>query len=215
MGKLRFIISLLLFWPAFVLGDAVDFTRDVRPIFERSCIKCHGAEKQKGGLRLDRGKEALSTLDSGKKTIVATKPSESELIRRVMAVDADERMPSKGPPLDAQEVAVLRKWIEEGAVWPESAASNAVTRKEMVVTKEDRDHWAYRKLHSVTVPSVKDASWCRGTIDRFILSALESKGIAPNAIADRRTLIRRVYFDILGLPPAPREIHEFLADASP
>src|SRR6266480_3947549 len=131
MGRSRFIVAVLLLFPAFRSAEAVDFARDVRPIFERACVKCHGTEKQKGGLRLDRAKEALGVLESGKKSIVAGKPDESELMRRVMAVDADERMPSKGPPLEAQEVAILRKWIEQGAVWPEAASSLTVARKEM------------------------------------------------------------------------------------
>ncbi len=213
---LRHIFGLILILLCRVaVAEQVDFARDVRPIFERSCIKCHGAEKQKGGLRLDRAKDALSVLESGKKSITAGKPDQSELMRRVMAVDADERMPSKGPPLEAQEVAVLRKWIEEGASWPEVAGSAVTARKEMVVTRDDREHWAYRKLHTVPVASVKDANWGHGVIDRFILSALEARGIRPNAMADRRTLIRRVYFDVLGLPPTPKEVEEFVADASP
>src|SRR5436190_4682317 len=196
-------------------ANRVDFETQIRPVFQRSCVKCHGSEKQKGGLRLDRAKEAFGGIDSGKKAIQAHNPGESELFRRITAADPDDRMPPKGDPLSAVEIQLIRAWIEQGANWPETQSAGPTTRPEMVVTAEDRQHWAYLPLHRVDPPVVKDASWARTNIDRFILAALDAKNLHPNAIADRRTLIRRVYFDMLGLPPTPAELDQFISDPSP
>jgi hypothetical protein len=207
-------IGILLCSTALAADAPVDFNRQIQPILERSCVKCHGAEKQKGGLRLDRGKEAFAAIDSGKQAIVAFKPDQSELIRRITS-GADEIMPPKGDPLSAAEVALIRGWISQGANWPEVKVAGSTTRPEMIVTVEDRQHWSYVPLHQVNPPAVKDSHWGRTEIDRFILAALEAKNLHPNPIADRRTLIRRVYFDMLGLPPSPAEVDQFVADPSP
>ncbi|HEV8608338.1 MAG TPA: PSD1 and planctomycete cytochrome C domain-containing protein, partial [Tepidisphaeraceae bacterium] len=193
----------------------IDFDQQIRPILQRSCIKCHGPEKQKGGLRLDRPKEAFGSLDSGKQAITPSKPDQSELIHRITTTDPDDRMPPKSDPLTATEIQLLRAWIAQGATWPESKIAVPTTRPEMVVTAEDRQHWSYLPLRSGPIPQVKDTSWAKTTIDRFILSTLESKNLRPNPPADRRTLIRRVYFDMLGLPPSPEEVDAFVADPSP
>ncbi|HEV8378151.1 MAG TPA: DUF1553 domain-containing protein [Tepidisphaeraceae bacterium] len=191
------------------------FDQQIRPIFQRSCIKCHGPEKQKGGLRLDRPREPFGSLDSGKQAIIPAKPDQSELIRRITTTDPDDRMPPKSDPLSANEIQLLRAWIAQGANWPESKIAGPTTRPEMIVTAEDRQHWSYLPLHRVEPPTVKDSNWCRTTIDRFILAQLEAKNLHPNPIADRRTLIRRLYFDMLGLPPTPGEVDKFLSDPSP
>src|SRR5438067_1817149 len=193
----------------------IDFDQQIRPIFQRSCIKCHGVEKQKGGLRLDRPKEAFGSLDSGKQAIVASKADESELIRRITTTDPDDRMPPKSDPLNPAEIQLIRSWIAQGAPWPESQINAPTTRPEMVVTAEDRQHWSYLPLHHVDPPAVKDNGWSKTNIDRFILSALEAKNLHPNPSADRRTLIRRIYFDMLGLPPTPDEVNSFVSDPSP
>jgi hypothetical protein len=184
----------------------------VRPILERSCWKCHGPEKQKGGLRLDLRASALGPTDSGERAITPGKADESELIRRVEADDPEQRMPPKADPLGPGEARILRAWIDEGAEWPDAAATPDVGRKEMVVTDEDRQHWSYRPVGRVDPLGVGDGAWCRTPIDRFILAALEAQGLRPNAQADRRTLIRRVYFDVIGLPPSPEEVRAFVAD---
>ena len=213
------IVTCFLCWPAFSVAaaqpDRIDFARDVRPILERSCGKCHGPEKRKGGLRFDRKDGAITTGDSGKKAIAPGHIEESELIRRVETADVGERMPLKTEPLSREQIKVLRAWIEQGANWPETATTPAAGRREMVVTEEDRRHWSYRPLQRVSPPAIKDAAWCRTPIDRFIVAALEARGIHPNAPADRRSLIRRLYFDLLGLPPAPEEVERFIADARP
>jgi mono/diheme cytochrome c family protein len=211
------VFSLLAWGPAIAAAadPPVDFTRDVRPILERSCWKCHGPEKQQGSLRFDRREDAIRGGDSGAKAIVPGKPDESELIRRVEAADAQERMPAETDPLSRQQIKILRAWIGQGANWPQSAQQPAAGRREMVITDEDRRHWSYRSLTAAAVPTIKDTTWCRTPIDRFIMAALEDKKIRPNGLADRRTLIRRVYFDLIGLPPLSGDVETFIANRSP
>jgi hypothetical protein len=195
--------------------ERVDFAREVRPILERACWKCHGPEKQKGGLRLDLRSAAVGPADSGGRAITPGKADESELIRRVEAEDAEERMPPKSDPLGRDETRILRAWIDQGANWPDAAATATNGGRSMVVTAEDRRHWSYRPLGPVAPPQVHDATWSRTPVDRFVLAALEARGLRPNIQADRRTLIRRVYFDLLGLPPSPEDVKAFVADPAP
>ena len=195
--------------------ESVDFARDVRPILERSCFKCHGPEKQQGGLRFDRRDQAFKAGDTGETAITPGKPDQSELVRRIETTDAEIRMPAEADPLGRDEIKTLRAWIAQGAKWPQTAESAPAQRREMVVTDEDRQHWSYRRLKPVELPAVQNAAWGRTPIDRFIGAALESKNIHANPPAERRTLIRRVYFDLIGLPPPADEVQAFLADASP
>jgi hypothetical protein len=195
--------------------ERVDFARDVRPILERSCWKCHGPENQKGGVRLDLRNAAVGVGDSGEPVITPGKADLSELIRRVEAADANQRMPLKSDPLSSAEIRILRAWINRGAVWPETTTAAPSRRQEMVVTADDRQHWSYRPLSQVGLPDLPGATWCRTPIDRFVLAPLRARGVRPNAQADRRTLIRRVYFDLLGLPPSPEEVKTFVANTAP
>lgn len=175
----------------------VDFARDVQPILASKCIRCHGPETREAGLRLDDRTIAISELDSGSHAIIPGRSEGSELLRRITA-DESERMPPEGPPLDAAQVATLRQWIADGAVWP--------------------DHWAYQPLKTTPPTQFEDAAvlegWCRTPIDRFILAGLRQRGLQPSAEAERRLLLRRVYFDVIGLPPTPEEVEEFLNDKS-
>jgi mono/diheme cytochrome c family protein len=176
----------------------ISFERDVQPILVSRCQTCHGRETQKAGLRLDRRERATAELASGERAIVPGKPDASELLRRVVSTDAEERMPPKGEPLSAAQVETLRRWIANGADWPE--------------------HWAYRPLRTSKPPrfdSRDDEAWCRTPIDRFILDKLREHGLAPSLPADKRTMLRRVYFDLTGLPPKPEDVDAFLADGSP
>ena len=166
-------------------------------------------------MRFDLRTAALIPGDSGRRAITPGKADESELIRRIEAEDVEERMPPKSPPLSRDEIKMLRAWIDEGADWPAAAAAVTNARKEMVVTAEDRQHWSYRPLTHVDPPRVHDSGWCRTPVDRFVLASLEARGIRANAVADRRILIRRVYFDLLGLPPSPEEVNAFAADRAP
>jgi mono/diheme cytochrome c family protein len=184
----------------------VDFARDVRPILARHCLSCHGAEKQKGGLRLDRRADALRGGDSGK-AVAPGDPAGSLLLKLVSGADPDGVMPPRGDRLTPAEVGVLRAWVEQGARWPDdgSAAANPA------------DWWSLKPVTRPPVPvSPAVAGFVvRNPIDAFVLAMLRAKGLAPSPEADRRTLIRRLYFDLIGLPPTPEEVDAFAADPDP
>ena len=185
----------------------IDFEHDVRPIFMKSCTRCHGAKTQKGGLRLHAREAALAGGDDGS-VIEPGDAGRSRLIRYVAGLDEDHRMPPEGAgdPLTDEQVGVLRAWIEQGAVWPASPDG----RGEPV-----SDHWAFRRPVAPTVPAVADRGWVRTPIDAFVLARLEKAGLKPAHEADRRTLIRRLSFDLLGLPPTPDEVKAFVAEKRP
>lgn len=200
----------------FLKGDQpseLDFTRDIRPILQQ-CLKCHGQDKQQGGLRFDTSIGALREGDSGNIAILKSNAAQSELIRRVESTEAGERMPPEGEPLSRAQIKTLRTWIDQGALWPATSDTATMHQREMVVTDEDRQHWSYRPLGTVVVPAVTDSTWCKTLIDPFILEKLETKGLKPNPSATKRTLIRRVYFDLIGLPPSPADIDAFESDSS-
>ena len=182
----------------------VDFVKDVRPILEAKCFACHGAEKQKSGLRLDRKADAFKGGDGGP-AIVAGKSGESDLIHRVTSEEKDLRMPPKGDRLTNEQVDTLRKWIDAGATWPEDVKS----------ARDPKDHWGFKKPVRPAEPATKDASWARNAIDAFVLARLEKEGLKPSGEADKATLLRRVSLDLIGLPPSPAELDEFLKDADP
>jgi hypothetical protein len=184
---------------------AIDFARDVQPIFENRCYECHGAAKQKAGLRLDVRENALHSLRTvDVPFVVAGESSKSLLYQRVTSTDPDERMPAKGEPLGAEQIAIVRAWIDQGANWPEE------TRDRKLV-----DHWSFKRIERPKLPDVERAEWIRNPIDRFILARLEQEKLAPSPEADRAALIRRLSFDLTGLPPTIGEIDAFLADKSP
>ena len=201
-------IILLCLSPAAPAADPpIDFGRDVRPILVQSCTSCHGAAKQRGGLRLDNGAAALRGGDRGP----ALKPGDaahSRLLLAVAGMDPDLKMPpADKPPLTALQIGVLRAWIDQGAKWPkdETVAGSAA----------HSDHWAFQPPKRPALPDVTDKDWCRNPIDRFVLARLEKEGIIPSPEADRVTLIRRLSLDLLGLPPSPKEVDDFVADPSP
>jgi hypothetical protein len=172
----------------------VEFNRDIRPILSENCFYCHGPDKnqRKAKLRLDDRAIALA-----KGAIVPGKPDESELVSRIFSTVADEQMP---PPethkkLTPAQKATLKRWIAEGA--------------------EYQPHWAYITPKRPPLPAVKDAGWVRDPIDAFILAGLEEKKVKPSPEADRRTLLRRLSFDLTGLPPTPEEVRAFVADRDP
>ena len=181
----------------------VDFSAEVKPILNKHCISCHGGVKRSGNFSVLFRHEALDTTESGKIGIVPGDPDHSEMIRRITSNDPEVRMPYKEDPLSAEDINTLRKWIEQGAEWG--------------------DHWAYVAPEPVVPPGKgeKHASlfssedWVRNDIDRFILARLEEAELEPSAEADRATLVRRVYLDLIGLPPTPEQAKKFLQDESP
>lgn len=192
------------------------FEQSVRPVLVANCFGCHGAEKSKGGLRLDQIGEALAGGESGEPAIVPGKPHESVLI------DAINRESYEMPPagkLKDQEIAALTKWVEMGAPWPGGHGGGATkpVRSAEKITDADRQWWAYQPVVDPAVPplSTQLADWSENDIDAFIVRKLKENGLAPSAPADRRTLIRRVTFDLIGLPPTPAEIEAFVNDTSP
>ena len=181
------------------LPARVRFNRDIRPILSESCFACHGFDKakRKAGLRLDTRDGAMATGDSGA-AIVPGKPGQSLLLARVTTHDADEIMPppkAKKPAITPRQIALLTKWIEQGAEW--------------------EAHWAYQPIVRPALPTVRDGKWVRNPIDAFVLARLEKEQLSPSPEADRATLIRRLTLDLTGLPPTPTEVDAFLADRSP
>ncbi len=183
--------------------ENVDFLRDLQPIFKASCHKCHGAEKPKGQFRLDLKAFALKGGISGK-TILPGKGSESPLVKLLLEADEDARMPQKAPPLAREKIDLIRRWIDQGAEWPDSAGGEATLET----------HWAYAKPARPASPVVRNAAWVRNPIDAFVLARLEKEGLAPSPEAPREALLRRVSLDLSGLPPSPAETDAFLADGS-
>jgi hypothetical protein len=210
----RFPALVLIFAGAFAgsaAGTAPDFSREVRPLLEKHCFKCHGPEKQKGGLRFDTKEGAFKAGESGDKAIVPGHAKKSRLIKLVSSKDDAERMPSKGAPLSAAQVNLLKRWIDNGAEWSEAVASTSVVaRSEMIVTDEDRKHWSYLPLKSPPLPAVKRAASVPTPVDRFIIARLAEKKLVPSPPADARKLVRRIYFDLSGLPPTPEQIETFV-----
>lgn len=195
--------------PAPQTSPPLDFDRDIRPIFAARCFGCHGEKKQSGGLRLDVKAPALRGGQSGP-AIIAGKSAESLLIKRVTAEHEDERMPPAGPPLTAAQIATLKSWIDGGAVWPENETDRAAARDKRL------DHWAWQALKRPGVPAAGNPNLKpRNAIDSFIAAKLGQKGLTMSPEADRRVLIRRLSFDLLGLPTEPARVEQFVNDPDP
>jgi hypothetical protein len=191
------------------------FEAKVRPVIVEQCGKCHGPDKPKGGLRLDSRQAALDGGDSGP-AIVPGNRDESLLLTAISYQDEALKMPPKGK-LAPEQVADLTRWVLEGARWPGPSADAAVAPRKgpLQITDKDREHWAFQRVVRPPVPRPRDAAWVRNPIDAFILSRLEERGLHPNPPADRIALIRRVAFDLTGLPPTPEEVSGFFKDDSP
>jgi mono/diheme cytochrome c family protein len=181
----------------------IDFSRDVQPIFEASCWNCHGAKKSESGFRLDNRAAALQGGEHGK-DIIPGKSADSLLIHAVSGLHADLKMPKKGEKLTAEQVGVLRAWIDQGAPMPEA----------VVGEKDPANHWAFKAPVKPAVPSVQDRRQGANAIDAFILERLKKEGLKPSPEADKVTLLRRLHLDLVGLPPTIAEADAFLADKS-
>jgi Protein of unknown function (DUF1553)/Protein of unknown function (DUF1549)/Planctomycete cytochrome C len=182
------------------------FESNVRPVLAEHCQKCHGPAKQWNGLRLDSREALLRGGDSGP-AIVPGKPGESRLIRAVRQIDDELKMPPESK-LTERQIADLVKWVEMGASF--SATAGPTNRRH-----RDPNHWAFQPPGQPALPQVNSADWPTSPIDHFVLAKLEAAGVDPALPADKRTLIRRVTFDLIGLPPTPEEIDVFLKDDRP
>jgi len=182
------------------------FEKNVRPVLVEKCVSCHGAEKQKGGLRLDTRVAILKGGERGP-GIVPRKPTESLLVKAVRHADEELKMPPSGK-LSAREIAALEKWIELDAPWPAKVTLATPNAIEQAAAK----HWAFRPVKRPEIPKLKTPP--PNPIDAFVVAKLTEKGLSLSPRADKRTLIRRVTFDLLGLPPTAAEVEAFLKDNS-
>jgi mono/diheme cytochrome c family protein len=180
----------------------VDYARDVKPIFARACYRCHGEKKQKSGYRLDLRATALKGGDLGR-TILPGHSADSPLVRYVAGLDPDLQMPPNGERLTAEQIGLLRAWIDQGAKWPADGSAVA----------NPADWWSLKPITRPRIPDARSASFqVRNPIDAFVLARLREKGLTPSPEADRRVLVRRVFFDLIGLPPTPEQVDAFVAD---
>jgi mono/diheme cytochrome c family protein len=207
---MRFRISIYIASLALVCGVAptfadapaaparIQFNRDIRPILSQNCFACHGPDKnkRKADLRFDLADGGAFADHKGKLPVVAGNPGRSELMERVTSKDPDKLMPpgDSGKKLTPGQIELLRKWIEQGAKW--------------------QPLWSFIPPERPELPAVKDVAWCRNPIDHFILARLEAEGLKPSPEADKARLIRRLYLDLLGLPPTPAELDASLSDTS-
>jgi len=203
MGKSLSIFSLisLLFSCLQLAGEGkqtVSFNRDIRPILSSKCFHCHGPSDKfrKAKLRLDLEESTLSERD-GIRAIVPGSLDESELWHRILSDDPEEMMPppESKKPMSKEEISLFKTWIAEGAKW--------------------EDHWSFSAIKQPALPEVSNPDWIRNPIDRFVLRNLDKRGLKPSPEADRRTLARRLFLDLTGLPPSPAEVKGFLDDKSP
>ena len=172
--------------------EPIDFNRQVRPLLAKHCYACHGPDQAESGLNLSSFESATGTSESGLQAIVPDDSIKSQLLLRITAIDESVQMSPEGDRLTAAQVEILKKWIDQGAVY--------------------NRHWSFQPRQQIDVPEVTNPAWCSNPIDRFILSKLDARGLQPAGPVDRRTLIRRVYYDVLGVPPLMEEVKAFESD---
>ena len=208
------LLSLWLVGPAPGQDSSQFFEKQVRPLLAEHCFRCHGPEKQRGELRLDSRKAILEGGDSGP----AIEPGKPEKSRLVDAINHRNgiAMPPK-TRLTAKQIAVLTDWVKQGAPWPENGEVKPLAPRKgpLVVSAQDREFWSFRRVMRPSIPPVRNESLIRNPIDAFLSAKWQAARIDASSEVDRRTLIRRATFDLIGLPPAPEEVEAFLADTRP
>ena len=177
------VVGVIIFFVFTSRQTSIDFNTQVKPIFNKKCIACHGGVRRKSNFSLLFRVDALAKNKSGKPAIIPGDPDHSEMIRRLTINDPDERMPYKHDPLSKEEIEILRRWIKQGAKWG--------------------DHWAYVSVKPVEVPQVK-TDWAKTDVDRFIYKKLDEEKLKPSAEADKPTLLRRASLDLIGMLPSKR-----------
>jgi cytochrome c553 len=199
--------------PSLSAADLQFFEARIRPVLSERCYKCHSrlADKIKGGLMLDTREGMLHGGDTGP-AIEPGKPEDSLIVDAIGYTDTDLQMPPKGEKLSDQEISDITEWIRRGAPDPRSLVAKGSSESYGGV---GREHWSFLPVKKPAVPAVADPAWCKTPVDAFILARLEENGMAPNAPADKYTLIRRATFDLTGLPPTEAEVQRFLVDDSP
>ena len=190
------------FWAVSAQPAKVDFTRDIQPILAANCSGCHGSKKQESDLRID---DKLSFM----RVIKAGNSGQSRLVQRILGLGGEARMPFNRPALSADQINLIKRWIDEGAEW------NDESLKPETRNLSPSKHWAFIAPVRPAIPSVKNKSWVRNPIDNFVLARLEKENLSPSPEADKITLLRRLSLDLIGLPPTPEEVDNFLKDTSP
>ncbi len=196
-----------------VVPEAVQaefFEKSVRPLLEEHCVECHSAAKgkTKGGLALDNAASVLKGGENGP-ALVAGAPDKSLLVKAVTYADPDFQMPPDNKRLSAEQVAILQEWVRTGAYDPRQGKTVGFDKEAA------KHHWAFQPVVKPQLPVVKDAKWARTDADRFVLAALEAKGLKPAPEADRRVLLKRLAYDLQGLPPTEAELASFATDPAP
>ncbi|HKC35591.1 MAG TPA: DUF1549 domain-containing protein, partial [Chitinophagaceae bacterium] len=171
----------------------IDYNTQVKPIFNKKCITCHGGVRAKSNFSLLFREDAMKPAKSGKYPIVPGYPGKSEMIRRITERNEDERMPYKHDPLTKEEISILKKWIKQGAEWGE--------------------HWAYIPVKKPELPEIKN-KWIRNEIDQYVYQKLEEEKLKPSPEADKQTLLRRVSLDLIGMPAEKNIAKKYLNDNS-
>jgi Protein of unknown function (DUF1553)/Protein of unknown function (DUF1549)/Planctomycete cytochrome C len=207
--------------PAAWNAQTVDFTRDIEPILAKNCYECHDARKQKAHLRLDSAAAIMKGSENGA-IVLPGNAEKSPIVRRLLGLDGEDRMPKDEDPLPAAQIALFRAWIDQGAVLPVDTAlatggaaqGSQAPHGDAGPSKDAPHHWAYRPPVRAELPVVKRTDWPRTPIDRFVLARLEKEGLTPSAEAPLEALVRRVHLDLVGIPPAPEELDAVVADAA-
>jgi Protein of unknown function (DUF1549)/Planctomycete cytochrome C len=200
------VLVLVLATSPLAAAEPVDYARQVKPLLAARCYACHAALQQKSGLRVDTVKALREGGDKGP-VVVPGKSGDSPILDHVTGANGFRRMPppGDGEPLAEREVALLRAWIDQGAIGPADEKPEP----------DPREHWAFHAPSRPVVPPVKDPSWLRNPVDAFIAAERDKHGLTPQPPADKRLLLRRVYLDLIGLPPTRAESDAFAADPSP